>query len=423
MKSKKIFFLVIIFLQCLFIDKGHAQTWIEYTPLNSGNPAWDISGIIIDSTNAKWLSTEKGLVRFKNNTWTLWDSTNSPLPNDRITSISKDKTNNIWLSFQNKGIFKFDGNNWTRFYYTNFGFTLREIVKIAFDDNNTLWACSMFLGLLKHINNDHWIRYSRLNSGFPDYSATYIAFEGNTKWAGTPTQGIAKYNDTNWVIYNGGNVPGLSNEIHGIAIDKNNNKWFCTRGGGLAKFNSNENQWTIFRTTNSGIPWNNTYVVFIDQKDKKWIAGDSEGGFAIFDDTLWSYPIELGLHTTFDFKEDRYENMWVGQGGRLLVYNPAGVIGINESGNVQLPDYTLLTNYPNPFNGSTKIKYELNRLSYISLNIFDIKGKQISKVYTGFKSAGKYEYNFTSDNLSNGIYFVILKTENNIIFRKIILLK
>jgi len=392
--------------------------------MNSGNPAWAIYGIIIDSTNAKWMATERGLVRFKNNNWTLWDSTNSPLPTEDILSIAKDKSNNIWLATLNKGIFKFDGINWTHFYYTNFGSPLKYILKINFDDKNILWACSFTLGLLKHIVNDHWIRYSRLNSGFPDYSANYVEFEGNIKWAGTPIQGIARYNDTNWVIYNSGNVPGLSNEIHGIAIDKNNIKWFCTRGGGLAKFNSNENQWTIYRTTNSGIPWNSTHSVFVDSKNKKWIACDDIlGGFVIYNDTIWIYPNEFGNETTNDFKEDKYGNMWIGQDGRLLVYNPAGIIGINESENIQLPDYTLLTNYPNPFNGSTKIKYELNKSSDISLNIFDIKGKKISEIYTGFKTAGKYECDFSSENLTRRIYFVILKSGNNIISRKIILIK
>ena len=418
--TRLLLLLIIIFISSPSILKS--QTWIEYTPMNSGNPAWAIYGIIIDSTNAKWMATERGLVRFKNNNWTLWDSTNSPLPNAYIHSIAKDKTNNIWLATQNKGIFKFDGINWTHFYYTNFGSPLKYILKISFDNKNTLWACSFSLGLLKHIVNDHWIRYSRLNSGFPDYSANYVEFDGDTKWAGTPTQGIARYNDTNWVIYNSGNVPGLSNEIHGIAIDKNNNKWFCTRGGGLAKLNSDENQWTIYRTSNSGIPWNTPTVIYIDKKNNKWIANEG-GGFVIYNDTNWNYNSLFELNTTEDFKEDEYGNMWIGQSGRLLVYNPNGVIGINDKQNEILPEYNIIINYPNPFNGSTKIKYELNKSSDISLNIFDIKGNKISEIYSGFKTAGKYEYNFSSENLSSGIYFVILKSESNIISRKIILIK
>lgn len=126
--TRLLLLLIIIFISLPSILKS--QTWIEYTPQNTGIPLAAVREIVIDSTNAKWLATDNGLIRFKNNVWTVWDTTNSPLPNSVITSITKDKTNNIWLSYQNKGIFKFDGINWTRFYYTNWSFpTFPDIKK------------------------------------------------------------------------------------------------------------------------------------------------------------------------------------------------------------------------------------------------------------------------------------------------------
>ena len=418
--TRLLLLLIIIFISSSSILKS--QTWIEYTPMNSGNPAWAIYGIIIDSTNAKWMATERGLVRFKNNNWTLWDSTNSPLPNAYIHSIAKDKTNNIWLATQNKGIFKFDGINWTHFYYTNFGSPLKYILKISFDNKNTLWACSFSLGLLKHIVNDHWIRYSRLNSGFPDYSANYVEFDGDTKWAGTPTQGIARYNDTNWVIYNSGNVPGLSNEIHGIAIDKNNNKWFCTRGGGLAKLNSDENQWTIYRTSNSGIPWNTPTVIYIDKKNNKWIANEG-GGFVIYNDTNWNYNSLFELNTTEDFKEDEYGNMWIGQSGRLLVYNPNGVIGIDDIVEEIPSCCNIYQNYPNPFNPTTKINFSIQKQGLVTLKVYDMLGREVAALINETKNAGNYSIDFNASKLSSGIYFYKLTSGDFSGIKKMVLIK
>ena len=423
MKNTKLFLLlIIIFISSPSILKS--QTWIEYTPQNTGIPLAAVREIVIDSTNAKWFATDNGLMRLKNNVWTVWDTTNSPLIDQYIISITKDKTNNIWVSTRNNGIYRFDGENWTRFYYTNFGFTLREIGTIRVDNNNTLWACSMFLGLLKHIVNDHWIRYSKLTSGFPDFSATYVTFEGNTKWAGTPTQGIAKYNDTNWVLYNSGNVPGLSNEIHGIAIDKNNNKWFCTRGGGLAKFNSDENQWTIYRTTNSGIPWNSTHSIYIDKNNNKWIAcDDGLGGFVIYNDTTWTYPTEFGNETTADFMEDKYGNMWICQIVRILVYNPKGVIGINNIPELIPSEYKLYQNYPNPFNPATQIKYAISKNSNVILKVYNILGKEISTLINQRQNSGNYQITFDAKDLPSGIYFYKLQANDFTDIKKMVLIK
>ena len=363
----------------------------------------------------------KGLVRLKGNEWTVWDTTNSPLTDNYIRSIAKDKTNNIWVATWNKGIFKFDGVNWTMYYYTNIGYTLKYISRIRVDDDNTLWACSYTLGLLKHIRNDKWIRYYKDNSGIPENSVTDVKFEGNIKWIGTKLGGIARFDDTDWKVYNTNNTPLLYNGIESVGIDNYNNKWFSTTYGGVAKFNTEQNQWTIYTSENSGLPWNNTWTIYIDDQNKKWI-GLQDGGFVTFNDTTWDYILP-STGSVWDFKKDKYGNMWICWDGGLRVYNPNGVIGINENSNITLPTFMLITNYPNPFNNSTKIKYTLNKSSNISLNIYDIRGNKISEIFKGYRAAGKYEYDFTTENLSSGVYFIILNSGNEIISKKIILLK
>ena len=100
MKNTKLFLLlIIIFISSPSILKS--QTWIEYTLQNTGIPLAAVREIVIDSTNAKWFATDNGLMRLKNNVWTVWDTTNSPLIDQYIISITKDKTNNIWVSTRN----------------------------------------------------------------------------------------------------------------------------------------------------------------------------------------------------------------------------------------------------------------------------------------------------------------------------------
>ena len=93
-----------------------------------------------------------------------------------------------------------------------------------------------------------------------------------------------------------------------------------------------------------------------------------------------------------------------------------------------LDEFMLAQNFPNPFNPTTKINYLLNKPSKIEVTIFNIKGKEIFKLYEGYQSAGKYSlvWNGLDSNqkiVPSGVYFLQMKTENNSKIRKMILTK
>lgn len=77
--------------------------------------------------------------------------------------------------------------------------------------------------------------------------------------------------------------------------------------------------------------------------------------------------------------------------------------------------FVLLQNYPNPFNPSTTVKFSVPFDSNIKLNLYDVLGNEIEKVYTGNVEAGIHEMilDFTkfSARLSSGVYFLRLDTE------------
>ena len=97
-----------------------------------------------------------------------------------------------------------------------------------------------------------------------------------------------------------------------------------------------------------------------------------------------------------------------------------------------IESFRLLQNYPNPFNPSTKINYQIQLESKVSLKIYDVIGNEVATLADGNKSAGRYEINFDAakySGLSSGIYFYKLEAIPNngsIPFRevkKMILLK
>lgn len=79
--------------------------------------------------------------------------------------------------------------------------------------------------------------------------------------------------------------------------------------------------------------------------------------------------------------------------------------------NIDLNDYDfyLWNNYPNPFNNSTKIKYNLDRTGFTTLKVFNSLGQEITTLVSETQDKGVYEIDFKADNLSSGIYFYQLR--------------
>jgi ligand-binding sensor domain-containing protein len=86
---------------------------------------------------------------------------------------------------------------------------------------------------------------------------------------------LAKFDGVNWTVYNTSNSGLPNNDVWAIAIDGQGNKWIGTDGGGLAKFDGVN--WTVYNTSNSGLPYNRVYAIAIDGQGNKWIGTMVEG--------------------------------------------------------------------------------------------------------------------------------------------------
>ena len=77
------------------------------------------------------------------------------------------------------------------------------------------------------------------------------------------------------------------------------------------------------------------------------------------------------------------------------------------------PDnYVLKQNYPNPFNSVTTIKYELPQPAFVKLIVYDVLGREVTRLVNEEKPAGKYSVQFDAGNLSSGVYFYKISFDN-----------
>jgi hypothetical protein len=72
-------------------------------------------------------------------------------------------------------------------------------------------------------------------------------------------------------------------------------------------------------------------------------------------------------------------------------------------------EFELHQNFPNPFNPSTTIRFDINTSGNVSLKIYDVLSREVAVLADEYLRAGSYERVFEAGNLSSGVYFYTLK--------------
>lgn len=85
--------------------------------------------------------------------------------------------------------------------------------------------------------------------------------------------------------------------------------------------------------------------------------------------------------------------------------------------------YNLEQNFPNPFNPSTVISYQLPELSKVKLKIYNIMGKEVASLVDKEQNTGMYNVTFDGKDLSSGIYFYKIEAGKYVKTQKMLLLK
>ncbi|MFC2150056.1 T9SS type A sorting domain-containing protein [Calditrichota bacterium] len=86
-------------------------------------------------------------------------------------------------------------------------------------------------------------------------------------------------------------------------------------------------------------------------------------------------------------------------------------------------EFGLVRVYPNPFNSTTRIDYTLLETADINLSVFDLNGRHIKTIYSGYKPAGSIEATFDAGSLPSGLYLLELKAGANSSRTKLLLVR
>jgi hypothetical protein len=137
--------------------------------------------------------------------------------------------------------------------------------------------------------------------------------------------------------------------------------------------------------------------------------------------TLWSagmekeYPLKIIALNTIDGQVRGQQN---------LLFEPDAIFIAKVEIEETIPQrYTLEQNFPNPFNPSTTIRYEIPRDVKVTIDVYNLLGQKIRTLVDEEHSAGVYQIVFTGEMLASGVYFYRLQAGNYTEIKKMVLLR
>lgn len=131
------------------------------------------------------------------------------------------------------------------------------------------------------------------------------------------------------------------------------------------------------------------------------------------DDLLW-YDVRAYYSPRGTYADAQY----------MAVYGKESLVKMNESASTsEIPTEYSVGNYPNPFNPTTTIKYQLPEAGMVTLKVYDILGREVADLVNENKSAGYYEVNFDASKLTSGVYIYAIQAGKYTESKKMILAK
>ena len=97
--------------------------------------------------------------------------------------------------------------------------------------------------------------------------------------------------------------------------------------------------------------------------------------------------------------------------------------GVAASGGSTAARFALSQNYPNPFNPSTLIGYSVPSAGRVSLNVYDVLGREVATLFEGVRQPGSYTARFDGTGLPSGVYLYRLQSGGMVETRKFVIVR
>ncbi len=408
---------------------GYWQTLLqEFMKEGSWSDYQRISYLYNESNELSFYSIEKkeGDTWVLNNRTTVTDSTDNE-GNLLVITLSEDWDGNVFTDAEryfrtfdeNKNILRIvseelEDNEWIpynreSFTYDEAGNILSEIREYWLDnnwENSSRETYTYINNLIYQELSENWI-----NSWENSYLTTYY-------YDGDKVTSILDQSWTNkWV--NNYNTTFTYDSKNNLLVEfeeqwnRNSNTWEEYSKDTYTYNNNNKVLSRFFEWWSDYSGYHADKYIYSYDTDDNLIKGehfDLTDGEWVYSEGYFYYPIYYQGKEIFSINCYKMEIEYTGQ------------TSISEGTN-ELTSYKLYQNYPNPFNPTTKISYSVPSVSFVTIKIYDVLGKEVTTLVNEEKASGTYDCVFDASMLVSGVYLYQLRAGEFVQTKKFMLLK
>jgi hypothetical protein len=123
---------------------------------------------------------------------------------------------------------------------------------------------------------------------------------------------------------------------------------------------------------------------------------------------------------------DYSTNIWIvcnAIGSPVVVHVDMSVLSVTEVGGELPTTFALHANYPNPFNPTTILPFDVPQQAHVDIIVYNVMGQEVARPVSGIYAAGRYRATFVGDNLPSGLYIVKMTAGGFTSMGKMMLLK
>jgi len=429
MKTKLVSFVILLFLNSFLIK---AQPW-EFVGLDSLVifHLYVEGDTIYAGTKVKiGINMSAGLY-YSSDSGNNWVQLDSSLGDGAILGLEKNIDNTIYIikcpcqaGFAGT-LYKTmnNGQSWEQINnISNYGI---KWMRISPFNPNEMYALDVnYLASINYLyrSTDAGVNWEEIGSFPSDSHGNSVAvaldlLHDSTLYAGVSTDLIGDYffkstdKGDNWFYVS--TPPTVPTEIYTDYLIPDRiylpSKPYVSNYGGLSWF-----------VADSGFTGNSYYFSFYQDKSTTRLLYilRTDGLYESGNDTFYWNRLEDSEYLPLDlpFGFSNIKNIAIDEASRKIyvgtsngIYRKSVLTNLSNENNSQIMEFNLEQNFPNPFNPSTTIEYQINRSSLVSLKVYDILGNEIVTLVNKEQPAGKYYITFNVEtieksNLASGIY-------------------